>query len=867
VCAPAGYGKTIALAGWLQEVRRPWVWVNLDELDGDLVSFTSVLVAALGTVAPEAGRRALALAAQTVSPSPSQLSALLADDLAEIEDELVIVLDDVHLIREPSIHVLLSLLVRRLPPTIQLVIASREEPPLQLALLRGRGELAEVRADDLRFDRSEARTFVRGMSGGPLDDRLVAEAVDRSEGWAVGLRLLTLANPPAGSSETSPIPAPAHGRQFVDAYLLEEVLARQQPELQRFLTRISILDRFCVPLCSVVVDGLQPGDARRLLDETLAAGLFMMPLDDEQRWYRLHDLFRGMLRRRLDHEGDSERVRVSRLRASDWLASQRLWDEAATQAIDAHDVDRVTSLAEACLLTDRSIAAKVMLDAWTRRLPPAVVEASPTLSLVRARMLTLRGEVSAVESEGRRIEALLAREPRRLNPALLSIARGQIDAELGWVLYERGGADHDAHARVARALDLLPVDEHDLRGGAAMLYAITLQCLGQTDRALAWISDELTRSTALHPDYVGRLLTGQAYIEQASGRLRAAVHTGRRMVAHGSRLQHGLTLGWGHLVLGRVAYEWNHLDDAHAQFEAVLALGQDAQRMCSVNASLGLAKVLSARGQTAAAERLVLATLDEAEGAGNTFFVEGLRSFMAYLALASDDPDRAAHWLAGVTLARRGITAYDVEDPLLTHAHVLMASATLKSLNEALATVDRAIEAAEARHVTTSLVQGLALRAMVEHARGQSGQAAPSIVRALEIAEPGRFTRTFADLGPPLTELLVELASHGTLPTGGERVLEACRAETDMQMSHLSNRAAVAPQLTESLTWRELDVLQLMDGHHTNKEIAQLLGIAEETVKRHAANIYGKLEVKGRRQAVIRAYELGILHAEARRLS
>jgi LuxR family maltose regulon positive regulatory protein len=258
VCAPAGFGKTTALAGWLHEDRRPSVWVNLDEHDDDFASFTSVLISALGTVVPRAGRQVLALAAQLERPSPSQLTALLADDLARSEDELVIVLDDFHLIREPSVHALMALLVRRLPPTIQLVLASREEPPMQVARLRGRGELAEVRADDLRFDRAEASAFLRVTSEEPLDPHVVASTVDRSEGWAAGLRLMTLVGSPVGSSQARPMPAGARERQVVDGYLWEEVLSRQTPELQRFLTQTSILERFCAPLCEAVVDGVYP---------------------------------------------------------------------------------------------------------------------------------------------------------------------------------------------------------------------------------------------------------------------------------------------------------------------------------------------------------------------------------------------------------------------------------------------------------------------------------------------------------------------------------------------------------------------------------------------------------------------------------
>jgi LuxR family maltose regulon positive regulatory protein len=239
---------------------------------------------------------------------------------------------------------------------------------------------------------------------------------------------------------------------------------------------------------------------------------------------------------------------------------------------------------------------------------------------------------------------------------------------------------------------------------------------------------------------------------------------------------------------------------------------------------------------------------------------------MARLALASDDSIRAAYWLAGVTQTRQGITGYDLEDPLLTRARALMATAASEDLGEALAAVERAIEAAEARHVTTSLVQGLTLRALIERSRGEISHAVKSIGRALELAEPGRFIRTFVDLGPSVTGLLAELAGHGALPKWGARVLDVCRAESGARDSDMPSRDLVTPKLAEPLTWRELDVLQLMEGYHTNKEIAQLLGISDETVKKHAASIYSKLEAKGRRDAVTRAHDLGVLRAQAHRM-
>ncbi len=231
-----------------------------------------------------------------------------------------------------------------------------------------------------------------------------------------------------------------------------------------------------------------------------------------------------------------------------------------------------------------------------------------------------------------------------------------------------------------RALDLLPMDQYDFRGGAVALYAFTLHCLGRTDEALAWIRAEHGRDTARHPDYAARLLIGRLYVELASGRLPAAVETGRQMVVFGSAHQQPLAIGWGHYAQGRVAYEWNDLDGARAHFEAVRALGRDAHRLCAVNATLGLAQTLMAGGQPAEAEQLVRAELAEAEDAGNAFFVERVRSFLARLALASDDLDGATRWLAGVTITRQGITGFDIEDARLTRARVLVARATSEDL-------------------------------------------------------------------------------------------------------------------------------------------------------------------------------------------
>jgi LuxR family maltose regulon positive regulatory protein len=860
VCAPAGFGKTIALAGWLLDVKRASVWVNLDGLDSDLISFTIVLAGALESVAPGAGRQVKAALAQTEHPSPSQVSVLLADDLASIEHDLIVVLDDFHLIRAPSVQVMMSLLLRRLPAHIQLVIASREESSLRIAALRARQELAEVRDEDLRFSHTEASALFADPGSPSLEPRIIAEAIDRTEGWAVGLRLLVLEGSLAPSDEAGVGPTTTSQRRFADVYLLEEVLAHQPPEVQRFLIRTSVLDRLCVPLIEAVVDDVQPGHAQRLLDASMTSGFFLVALDDEQHWFRYHGHFRDMLRRHLEHEVGSERVRALLRRASSWLEANGLLEEAATSALEAGDMLRATTLVEQLvpMWQDRELWST--LDMWLQRLPQDAVAMSPVLTLGRTFVLGFRCEFGAFESELRRLETMLA-QPRTppLDPTDLTATLGQINVGLAYVLHETGGDDQEALERALLALQQLPPDQTHQRGIASLLHTLTLQCLGRTDEALAGLRSEIDKETARNPTIMARLLNAEAHVELSSGQLDAAIHTARELVTLAGAGSFPLHVGWGHYTLGHAAYERNDLAVASEHFNAVLALGDGAHRICTVNAACGLALSLTALGQHREAEHLVLRELARAEEDGNSFFLVRLRSFMARLALSLPDPDQAAHWSAGVTFTQRAITAFDLEDPWLTRALVLMADPTTERLNEAAAVVERALDAAHSRHIVPSIVRGLAIRALVERARGDVSSAFRSITEALTLAAPGRFIRTFVDLGPPLSHLLVELASHGGLPKGAERVLEACGAESGLPKPSLPEPSTTRRDDVVSLTWRELEVLHLLDGRHTNREIAQLLTIAEETVKTHVGNIYAKLQVPGRREAVARAYALGLL--------
>src|SRR5215831_8755966 len=392
VCTPAGFGKTTLLGDWARRSRRPAAWLSLDAGDNDPARFWRYLAAALerarpGTCAP--------LAALLRGPQQPPLEAVvtaLINELMAGEREVTLLLDDYHLIEAPPVHDSVTFLLDRLPPGLRLVLASRADPPLPLARLRARGQLAELRAADLRFTLEETAAFLREATGRDLPTLLVATLQDLTEGWAAGVQLAALSlqghSDPAGFVATF-----AGSNRYVLDYLTEEVLARQPEDVVRFLMETSVLDRLCGPLCDAVT-GRTGSQAR--LEALERANLFLVPLDDERRWWRYHHLFAGLLRTRLASEQPG-RVPELHRRAAAWHEEHGSADEAVQQALAAGEADWAARLVERHVegLLRRSEGATVRR--WLSALPAASVRARARLCLAQTITAVVGGQLEAVE--------------------------------------------------------------------------------------------------------------------------------------------------------------------------------------------------------------------------------------------------------------------------------------------------------------------------------------------------------------------------------------------------------------------------------------------------------------------------------------
>ncbi len=848
VSAPAGFGKTTLLAEWLAGAPpggASVAWLALDPRDNDPALFWAYVLAALDTAAPGVAATARS-SLQRPGPTIDAVLTTLLNDVAALPHDVVLVLDDYHLVDARDVHDGMAFLLDHLPPQLRLVIAGRADPPLPLARMRSRGELAEVRAADLRFTPDEAAAYLNGAMGLALTAPDVAALEGRTEGWIAALQLAALSM--QGRSDVAGFIAGFAGddRYIVD-YLAEEVLARRPEAVRRFLRRTSVLSRLGGPLCDAVT-GEDGGRAR--LAELERANLFVVPLDDNRRWYRYHHLFADVLRAHLQDE-EPDVVPELHRRASTWHAQHGEPAEAIRHAMAGGDLDRAADLVELAIPATRLGRQEATLRRWLEALPDELIRVRPVLSNGYAGSLLVRGEVEGVETRLRDAEGGLGTaagatvvadvaEFRRL-PGAVAVHRAGLARMLG---------DVDGtmvHAR--RALDLIGENDHVGRGAAAALLGLahwTRGDLGAAHRRYSEGMASLEKAGYLS-DVVGCAMA-VADIRVAQGRLLAAMST----------YEWGLRIATGqgptalrgaadmHVGISERLAERNELDAAAAHLVSSGELGEHA----GLPRNRYRLRVATARLRQAAGDLTGAADLlDEAERLYTSDFFPDVRpvpAVRARLWLAQGRTDDVIAW-AG----ERGLSVADDLGYLREFEHITLARALLArhAVPEATGLLERLLAAAEEGARAGSVIEVLVLLALAHRARGDLSAALAVLQRAVTMAEPEGWVRVFADEGPAMATLLRAVAKRAIAPGHVRRLLAAVEDGAG---------TPVEQDLIEPLSERELDVLRLLGTDLDGPDIARHLGVSLHTVRSHSKHIYTKLGVNNRRAAVRRAGELGL---------
>ncbi len=881
VSAPAGFGKTTLLSEWIQGggLRDPrFAWLSLDEDDNDPAHFFAYFIAALETVQPDVGTDARSL---LQSPRPQPLKSvltLLINSLAGAlagdppGRSLVLVLDDYHVVEEPAIHEGVMFLIDHMPPQLHLVIATRSDPPLSLAGLRARGHLAELRAAALRFTPDETADFLNRVMGLNLAATDIAALESRTEGWIAGLQLAALS---MQGDEDIPgfVAAFAGSQRYILDYLVEEVLQRQPEHVQSFLLQTSILDRLSGPLCDAVLgrdEGRRgaAGSSASVLEYLEHANLFLVPLDDHREWFRYHHLFADFLRARARLQFGEGGLATLHLRASEWyerhaktLEDTELMAEAIDHAIFAGDLERAARLIEmsAEWVLMRSEVATLL--SWTRRLSPDAIHARPLLWLYHTGMQILQGcPLDVVEAGVQEIEVA---------DRSGSIA-GEIAAFRGLLSTYQG--DGRRSAELARqALERLPGERIFLRSLVAGYLGLNYIYSGDF-AAARWALDESMRIGR----EVGNLMTivlAQCHLAELAviqGQLREAIELYERalnLAVDGEGRPRPIA-GLALIGMGRVLHELDDQAGAGRCLTQGIELIKRWGEVAAVSGYTGLARLKQSQGDLTGANEAI----QKAREIARKFDAMEIDDLMVDwqqvdLWLARGHLEAAASWAE----SRRGALDEQRQESFsLPRVFECRALAriylALDRTSEALELLEPARKAAERSGWTFFVIQALILQALALRAQGDIEQALEPLERALALAEPGGWVRIFVDEGQPMAAMLSHVLARsrtpGVAPDYVARLLAAFPSEMRVRPPRPDSESSLprASLLIEPLSDRELEVLRLIAAGLSNREIAQELVVAISTVKTHVNNIYRKLDVSRRTQAVARAKELNLLY-------
>jgi LuxR family maltose regulon positive regulatory protein len=889
ISAPPGFGKTSLLVEWHAAAKFPLGWLSLDDGDNEPLRFWSYFVAALQRIQPEIGKATLAAlqSVATTSPSIEIILTELLNELAvlPVDQSFGLVLDDYHVISNPTIHQGLTFLLDHLPPQLHLFITSRADPlALPLARLRVRGALLEVRAAQLRFTLEETLDFFKAKTGPALSAQDIERLAARTEGWVAGLQLAALSLQDFRPEEAHQFIQNFTGTdRFVVDYLLEEVLEHQPEEVQSFLLQTSILERLSGELCQAVTGFT---DANPILMRLEQSNLFVISLDNRREWFRYHHLFAELLRHRLTRVYSAAQITELHLRASLWFEQNGQREGAIQHALTAQAYERVAALLENVTGPLFQQSAFARLRGWLERLPGAVLAKRPQLYLYYAMALYVSGELPAALQQ---LDEALSSLAPEASPQVRSQLEGPRLAILANLL--RLQNDFEAAFELGQqALALLPAQTApQWRGVALINLASVYRSRSELDQALETYLEGVALCKIMGRDeYVTLMaLAWSAEIEFQQGHLERAI---QRYTDAGGRLrQAGLesvaVTGYIEAGLARIALEQNRLAEAEQHIQRLVEMSRAGDLVdITLNAQLLLSRLRYYQGDFEGALAAAQATLEAWRPSGIEWLMATCETLMmrswlqqGQLATARTSVERmmALAPQGKIETGLRFLLGWSSWDDATAPLRVWLAA---DRENEGEKWLGQMIELCRQSGNHSTLIELLLLRTL-HYSSKIPQEARQSLLEALELAEPEGLVRYFLNEGEALLPLLEAIKAFTNSKTGAfvERILNAMprpareqASEKEPAISPAAVSATPAPsqpallqsgynQFLERPSERELEVLRLIAAGLSNQEIAERLVISPNTIKAHINKIYAKLDVSSRTQAIVRARELNLL--------
>lgn len=852
ISAPAGYGKSTLLREWVSQIDTPVAWLSLEKDDNDPGRFWSYMLAALQIVQSDFGRENIDTLFASQDFQVDSFLIALVNEIAARSDPLVLVLDDYHVIDSASIQEGMIFLLEHMPGQMHLVVASRADPAWPLAHWRSHSELVEIRVADLRFTIQEAADFLNRTMKLDLSARDIAALEERTEGWIAGLQMAALSLQGREDMEEF-IEAFTGSNRYIFDFLVEEVIERQPAEIKDFLLKTSVLARLSSPLCDVVLDR---SDSREVLQRLEKASMFLIPLDDERRWYRYHHLFADLLSASLE-QTDPGIVPTLHLRASEWYENHGFLSNAMTHALSAGDLDRLARLVEHYAFTIMNVKEASFFLNWLGSLPDHITNTYPWLNIARAWLLAYLGRTNRIESAIRAAEASASPEDKRIRGYIAAMRT--LASELGTARID------DGILQAKQALDLLPRD--DLRPRAFVCYHLAnlLSWNGKMSEAQQALED--SASLGLSAGDIEMAMTAQFEIA-ALLRSQGKLHKSLQMYEDTLRMANtinpdfinkSLSVGYAYLCMAIIYLEWNDLEKS-------IDFTQAGLQICKMwgysdyllNGYIIYSTILYETGDLEGA----LNAIHEAKSIfpGSLPF-DRVHSLEAIILLARGDLKSAENWIKQSGLSSEQIPEISHRAELLHFAKILVAQG---KLDKAYRILEGLRNTAEQVGSGDLLLKILTQQAIISQDQGKYEQALGLIQHALGVAEPEGYIRVFLNKGAGMEQLLLQAISAGIYRDYSKKLLEKFQgsAGTSPAVNLQTGTTAemkVHQALDESLSERELEILRLLESSMNTPEIARELYISVGTVRTHIKNIYRKLDVNRRMEAIQRAREVGLI--------
>jgi len=868
ISAPAGFGKSTLVSNWLENIQSNHeidgqpikvAWLSLDEDDNDSVRFLTYFTAALNQIEgleADLGQGALSML-QSPQPPPAETTLIsLINEIATIPEKIIFVLDDYHLIDTEPIHQALLFLLENLPPRLHLVIATRQDPPLSLGRLRARDQVTEIRAIDLRFSESEAADFLNQVMGLNLSSGDIAELETRTEGWIAGLQLAAISMQ-GYDDRAGFIKSFTGGHRLVLDFLIEEVLGQQTDKIQDFLLRTSILNRLNGSLCDALT-GQENG--QETLETLERANLFIVPLDSERRWYRYHHLFSDLLRQRLKNIYP-KLITDFHAKAAVWYEKDGNLSEAIHHAFAANDTLTAIRLIEKGSLAALEQSEFSFILNAVDQLPETAVENAPWLFVYHAWALILMGYVDRVAPKLKDTEWLLdaVSEDENQGHKMQGYIVGLKQHLAGWRREYTSIIDFTNQAK-----ENLP-ENHWIRGYCAMALGTVYWGNGDlkaaretyTEAASVGKSSGNRRVAVMSDLCLGHSLELEGKLQKSAQYFRDSL---QRTQQDGQELPLSAHL---HVEFARVLYELNDLETAahHLQEGIKRCQWLSDNRFEKIGHRI-FSRVYLAKGDIRNAYKSIKFGEQTHPSAEPKVDMRGTGYIHIWLFLRQNKIKEMIAWLEENNLNLNNVSHFKTKMTYTMHARALIAVAREypgeKYLDDALALLAQLLDLADRNGWGNKLIEILALQTLAFDLCGNTDQAMSSLERALTLAEPEGFIRTFIDEGPPMASLLNEALKRDIAPEYVQRLLAAFPVSEPEEDTSTKSQADQSG-LIEPLSEREIEVLQFLAKGLTNQVVATRLFISLHTVKTHTRNIYNKLGVNNRTQAVDRARTLGIL--------